>query len=453
MKGVAGIVLGLGMVGTCVAQDTRTVTEPVFPTACAVLKAGLGSPIGFADESKLDTTRLQDAIDRCPAGNAVKLVSDGAKNAFLSGPIQLKAGVTLLVDRGVTLYGSRDPKVYEKSPGSCGKVDDKRGGCRSLIWADHAKGVGIMGDGVIDGRGGAKLIVDGKEQAKSWWDLAEDARAGGSQEVPRLITTESCDDLTFYRITLKNSANFHVVPHRSNGVTVWGMKIDTPGKGARNTDGFDPSASTNITVTQSWIRAGDDNIALKAGDGPVTNMTVSHNHFYWGHGMSIGSETVGGVSRILVTDLSLDGTTSGIRIKSNASRGGLVDGVTYENVCIRDSAKPIDISTDYSAAGSLKGDKLPTFRNITLRNVRISGGGAVWLNAYDATHRVGVRFDGVVATDDPGRYGYKVNHADVVLGPGPVNLRPAGEDSTVQGKAGVAKLESCEGIFVPFPAK
>ena len=451
MRVLASVLAGFGLVASAWAQDTRTVTEPVFPPACVVLKAELVGPIAFSDESKLDTARLQEAIDHCPAGNAVKLVSDGAKDAFLSGPIELKTGVTLLVDRGVTLYGSRDPKQYEKTSGSCGKVDDKRGGCRPLISASHAPGIGIMGDGVIDGRGGSKLIVNGQEQGKSWWDLAEDARAGGNQEVPRLITTESCDNLTLYRITLKNSANFHVVPHHSNGITVWGLKIDTPGKGARNTDGFDPSASTNITVTQSWIRDGDDNIAIKAGDGPVTNMTVSHNHFYWGHGMSIGSETVGGVSHLLVTDLSLDGTTSGIRIKSNASRGGLVDGVTYENVCIRNSSKPIDISTDYSAAGTLKGTKLPTFENITLQNVRISGGGQILFNAYDSAHRVGVRLDSVLLTDNPSAYKYKVDHADITLGPGPVNLRPVGEDSTVQGKAGSGKAESCGAMFVPFP--
>lgn len=451
---VKTIVIAATMAGAAFAagaQDTRTVKEPVFPPACVVLKAELPAPIAFADETKLDTARLQDAINHCAPGNAVKLVADGQHKAFLSGPIELKTGVTLLVDAGVTLFGSRDPRQYEKSPGSCGIVDDKKGGCRPLITASHAPNIGIMGDGVIDGRGGAKLIVDGKETGKSWWDLAEDARKGGSQEVPRLITTESCDNLTFYRITLKNSANFHVVPHHSDGITVWGMKIDTPGTGARNTDGFDPSASKNITVTHSFIRDGDDNIAIKAGDGPVTNMTVSHNHFYWGHGMSIGSETMGTVSNLLVTDLSLDGTTSGIRIKSNASRGGLVHDVTYDNVCIRNSSRPIDISTEYSAAGSLQGNKLPIFRDITLHNVRISGGGTVLLNAYDNTHRLGIRFDNVLFTDNPGSYKYKVNHADITFGPGPVNLQPKGEDSTLKGTAGSGKPESCDAMFVPFP--
>ncbi len=60
-------------------------------------------------------------------------------------------------------------------------------------------------------------------------------------------------------------------------------------------------------------------------------MSVIHNHFYWGHGMSIGSETNGGVSKIRVSDLSLDGPDNGIRIKSNGSRGGLVHDVVYDD--------------------------------------------------------------------------------------------------------------------------
>ena len=101
--------------------------------------------------------------------------------------------------------------------------------------------------------GGEKIF--GKDV--SWWDLAEQARAGGSQQVFRLIVTDAADNFTLYRITLKNSPNFHVVYNHGNGFTVWGVKIDTPQRLARNTDGIDPgSGSKNITITHSYIRTG-----------------------------------------------------------------------------------------------------------------------------------------------------------------------------------------------------
>ena len=433
------------------AQDSRTVVEPVLPPVCSSLDAQLsssGRSLATTDEDKLDTVRIQKALDACDKGRGVVLRTQGAANAFLSGPLELRDGVTLIVDKGATLFASRDPAVYEKSPGSCGLVSDSGSGCKPLIAALHVSGAGVMGDGVIDGRGGEKLL--GKDV--TWWDLAEQARSGGRQQVPRLIVTDTADNFTVYRITLKNSPNFHIVYNHGDGFTVWGLKIDTPKRGARNTDGVDPGAgSKNITITQSYIRTGDDNVAIKGGTGGITNMTVSHNHFYWGHGMSIGSETNGGVSKIRVFDLSLDGPDNGIRIKSNGSRGGLVHDVVYDDVCVRDSPNPITLDTGYTAAGTVEGNSPPTMRDITLHNVRASGGGKISFNGYANEYRIGATLDNVLLTDSAS-YTYAIRHADLVLGPGPVNLSlEDGVDSTVQGKPGKGAATPCADKFVPFP--
>ena len=433
------------------AQDSRKVTEPALPPACSSLDAELSvrsHSLEKTDEDKLDTTRIQKALDTCPKGQGVVLRLHGDKTAFLSGPLELREGVTLIVDKGVTLFGSRDPAVYEKTPGSCGLVNESGSGCKPLIAAQHVSGAGVMGDGVIDGRGGEKLL--GKDV--TWWDLAEQARTGGRQQVPRLIVTDSADNFTVYRITLKNSPNFHIVYNHGDGFTVWGLKIDTPKRGARNTDGVDPGAgSKNITITHSDIRTGDDNVAIKGGTGGVTDMTVSHNHFYWGHGMSIGSETNGGVSKIRVFDLSLDGPDNGIRIKSNGSRGGLVHDVVYDDVCVRDSPNPITFDTGYTAAGTVEGNSPPTMRDITLHNVRVSGSGKISFNGYAKDYRIAATLDNVLLTDAQ-KYTYSLHHADLVLGPGPVNLRlEGGVDSTVQGAPGRGAAVSCKEKFVPFP--
>jgi polygalacturonase len=306
-----------------------------------------------------------------------------------------------------------------------------------------------MGDGIIDGRAGERMLGT----KVSWWDLPGHLPTGRHQQVPRILLADYSDNFTLYRITLKNSPFFHVVYNHGNGFTIWGLKIDTPKLYAPNADGIDPGAgSKNITITHSFIRAGDDNVAIKGGEGGVTNMTVSHNHFYWGHGMSIGSETNGGVSKIRVFDLSLDGPDSGIRIKSNTTRGGLVHDVVYDDVCIRDSPYPINIDSRYSLGGKLPGDLIPEYRDVTLHNVRISGGGLIWIHGYSSDHRAAVNLDGVLLTDaDRAKYTYSIDHADIHLGPGPVNLQPIGTDSTLTGTAGSGSLGSCESKFVPFP--
>lgn len=429
----------------CSAQDTRTVTEPVIPPLCTTLAARQTTPL---DETKLDTERIQKAMDECRPGKAVALKAGGASNAFLSGPLELRRGVTLLVDAGVTLFGSRDPRVYERRPGSCGIVDQGGRGCRPLIGADGVADAAVMGDGVIDGRGGDKLLG----QEVSWWDLAEKARAGGNQNCPRIMVLNRSDNFTLYRITLKNSPNFHVSYNSGNGFTVWGVKVWSPGKGARNTDGIDPGNSTNVTITHCYIHTGDDNVAIKAGPGaPTTNMTIAHNHFYTGHGMSIGSNTDGGASAIRVSDLSIDGADNGIRIKSNSSRGGHVHDAIYEDVCIRNTKNPILMDTHYTPNVGTQ-DKLPQFDDITLRNVRVIDSGKITLDGYDAKLRLGIAFDNVIL-DTPAAVKITAGHAEIKMGPGPVNFRPSGEDVKMVGEPGKGTPNSCAGKFVDYPEK
>jgi len=165
-----------------------------------------------------------------------------------------------------------------------------------------------MGAGTIDGRGWASLL----NGSVSWWELAQQARAGPlTQNCPRLTQTLRSNDFTLYRITLRSPGQFHVVFDRGDGFTALGVTINTANPLARNTDGIDPTSARNVTVTHSVIRVGDDNIAIKGGSsGATSNVTVSHNHFYRGHGMSIRSETNGGGDHIYVTDLSSTARTT-----------------------------------------------------------------------------------------------------------------------------------------------
>ena len=131
-----------------IAQDSRTVTEPTLPPVCTSLDAHLsiiGHSLGEADERLLDTGRIQQALDACGTGHGVLLRLHGRDNAFLSGPLELREGVTLIVDKDVTLFASRDPAIYEKTPGSCGLVNDLGNGCKPLITAQHVSGAGVIG--------------------------------------------------------------------------------------------------------------------------------------------------------------------------------------------------------------------------------------------------------------------------------------------------------------------
>ena len=510
---IRGVILGLcvGIVGSCAmgvarggAQDTRVVKEPVIPASCTVLEAKLRSVAGKlaeADEGKLDTTRIQAAMDACKPGMAVELRHMSEGNAFLTGPLELRSGVTLLVDEGVTLFGSRDPAVYEigdaassvdshlangetvskmghpdsivcgtsmPRPGQFGvqaatpttattgqqagaAAVRRRGGCRPLISAVNVTDAAVMGDGTIDGRGYAKLL--GKDF--SWWEMAR--RAEPKDDIyfsTRLLVANHADGLVLYRITLHNSPNFHVSVNGTNGFTAWGVHLLTPterGMDARNTDGIDPGNSTNVTVAHSWIDNGDDNIAIKAN---VQHMSVLDNHFYSGHGMSIGSEATGD-AYLLVDGLTEDHTTSGIRIKSNVTRGGYDHDLTYRNICMRGVQNPIAISpyyTNQSTEGFVDpkytGTHIPDYKKIVLENVVSETPGEVLIAGIDEAHRTEITLDGVFVKGlTPAQvHGH---FADVTVGARGTNIGFTAEDVKVVGKVG-GSAGGCEGKFVPM---
>src|SRR6516164_4596637 len=115
-----------------VAQDTRNVSEPHVPQACAKLDADIAAPNGVIspqDESRLSSDRIQRAIDGCAQGKAVVLRARHNDNVFLTGPLTLRRGVTLLVEANTALVASRDPRIYDLDRGSCGLVGERGHGC------------------------------------------------------------------------------------------------------------------------------------------------------------------------------------------------------------------------------------------------------------------------------------------------------------------------------------
>jgi polygalacturonase len=429
----------------CGAGDPNLPPEPTLPAnVCKEVQATQNVANGAVpSENSLDTTNIQAALDGCTAGQAVKLSASSANNAFVTGPITIPAGVTLWVDAGVTLYGTRNPSIY---------------GTATALITVHGASSGIVGDGIIDGQGGEPLLGG----TGSFWD--RNGNGGGS---PALIQVAGATSFTLYRITLHDAPMFHV-KLGAKGFVVWGVTIKTPSKdknsagtalsvtSAHNTDGIDPGeAASDGFIVCSKISDGDDHIAIKGSSATgVTNLTIAHNHFEAGHGMSIGSEFTGGVSDIKVYDLSVDGSlggyANGIRIKSDSSRGGLVNNVSYSDVCVRKLATPIFLTPFYSTQ---TGSHIPQFTNVKIQNFHALEGPSnqtVTLDGYDASHSNSVVLDNVVI-DGISASNVKASYTSVTLGPGNVNFLPAGTGVTVSNHiVGSSTPNPCAGKWVTF---
>ncbi len=507
------LLCGCGALLQVVAQDTRTVSEPKIPKTCYVLFArqmsGNIHGTDYAAEN-LDTARIQEALDACAPNHSVELAADtpaGASeptlNAFVTGPLMLRDGVTLHVDAHVTLYGSRDPRVYDypdpdarpgrgtksSPPGKCGTREPRLlpgptvsmsgalrpvtiNGCRPLISASFVKNAGVMGEGTIDGRGYGRLFGE----KFSWWQLARAAEPKDDRYYSvKLIVADHADNFTLYGIHLLNSPNYHVVVAHTNGFTAWGVHLQTPvvkeyvgddddedentpkdgPVDARNTDGIDPGTSENITIAHSWIDNGDDNIAIKQG---VKHMSVIDDHFYSGHGMSIGSETVLGQSFLLVDGLTEEHTTSGIRIKSNVKRGGPVHDLTYQNICMKDVAIPIAISPYYTNMTvepfedpKYEGYQIPDYKAITLSNIFAETPGDVLIAGLNDEHRTGITLDNVHIAGIQQAQVHLAFDDVTTVGAG-ANFKLIGKNISVKEMAAheVPETNPCAGKFVPY---
>jgi polygalacturonase len=431
----------------CATVDSTLPAEPTTPKACMTLNASFAVAAGTPpDESNLDTTRIQTALNGCAAGQAVELAVSGANNGFITGPIHLPTGVSLTVDGGVTLFGTRDPTVYNQAA--------------ALISVSGANS-GVYGPGIIDGQGGEPQIGS----TISSWDIN-----GNNGDNPSLIRTQGATNFTLYKIVLHNAPKFHVQLGAA-GFVVWGITIKTPSattnsvgtkltpSSAHNTDGVDPGeAASNGFIVYNKISVGDDHIAIKGGTS-VKGLTIAHNNFEAGHGMSIGSETNGGVSDVTVCDLTIDGTntglsggsSNGIRIKSDVSRGGLVQNIFYGDVCTRGLTNPIILTPKYSSTAT--GTEIPQFTGITIQNFRsvsTSTAPKLTLLGYDATHLLGLTLDNVVV-DDIAAANITASYANITLGPGNVNFTPSGTSVTVTNKtSGTSTPNDCTSRWVTF---
>jgi hypothetical protein len=407
--------------------------EPSFPAVCQQLTADIadanndipasidGGSTVLTNSNLINPTvtnpdggRIQAALNACSATAlatssatmlSVELSADAVNNydAFLSGPITMPSNVTLLVDPGVTLYFSRNAQDYDIVSGTntCGTINSSTStkSCKPLIEIPKSStNVGIMGYGKLNGRGGDVLLNPMSGYAGlSWWDLSAAANGVGNQQNPRFIQMDTgSSNITLYKISLFNSPLFHVSTTGAvSGFTAWDIKIVTPTY-ARNTDGIDPGNATNVTITRSWISDGDDNVALGAsGTASSKNISVTNNHFFAGHGESIGSYTTAGVSNALFDgNMSVGNAWSGhgsaiggagavngitypanyadtnstaVRIKSANDRGGPVTGIQYSNSCFLDHKADIQFTPYYNSGDSTTA--FPNYTNILLQNL------------------------------------------------------------------------------------
>ncbi len=324
------------------------------------------------DGATFDTDAIQKALDACKdSGGTVEFPA----GTYLSKPLTLYSKTTVKLDAGAKLEASTNQMDFMKAPGDWLKARSS-GEFIPFICGQNLTDVTLTGDGVIDGNG------------QVWWPEAEKAREikpGYTLPRPNLVVIENSKNVRVENITLQNSPKFHLVPSDCEDVVVSNVTILAPVRAA-NTDAIDPSGR-RMLITKCRIDVGDDNVAIKAGrkipgrEFQSEDITVTDCTFLHGHGMSIGSETLGGVRNVTVRNCTFENTENGLRIKSDLRRGGLVENITYSDITMSNVTPAITFTCYYmnNSAGDPKraqadppstGQNFPMYRNIRVTNLK-----------------------------------------------------------------------------------
>jgi Glycosyl hydrolases family 28 len=255
-----------------------------------------------------DRAALQQAIDAASAAGGGTVVVP-ASRTLLTGSIELRSHVTLLLEPGARIVASVEPADYDQ---------------RTLIRAVHAKDVAITGSGSIDGRGVAFMAREAPYIfiPKPWR--------------PKLIVLEDCRDVRLSDFTIRYSASWTVHLAGCDGVEVRGLTILNNLK-IPNCDGIDPDCSRNVRISECTIESGDDCIVLKtsrdyARYGPCENVVVRDCRLTTQDcALKIGTETVNAIRNVVFADCVVRNSHRGVGI-------WLRDAGSVENVFVHDIA-------------------------------------------------------------------------------------------------------------------
>ena len=222
-----------------------------------------------------DAIAIQKAVDACTNAGGGDVVFS-ANHTFLSGPVQLKSNVNIVLETNSVWKANPDESIYHLS--AFGKNE---GEGMMWIWAKDVENLSFSGYGTIHGNG------------------------------IKFMGAELFDS---YGINLINN-----------------LKI-------RNGDGIDIDHSKNVRIANCHITSGDDAICLKnrrefeeygsCHDIVVTNCVMESRSCT----VKIGSENMDSIYNVVIDNCVIKGSNRGLGIQNRDE--GTVSNVVFSNIIL-----------------------------------------------------------------------------------------------------------------------
>lgn len=341
------------------------------------------------------TEAFKKAIEECSRKGGGRVVVPAG--TFLTGAVHLKSNVNLYLSKDATLKFSTNPKDYLPL------VHTRWEGMElmhlsPLIYAYEQTNIAVTGEGTLDGQGksffwkwhgnprygGNPEVLSQKPDRARLYEMMEkgvpvEERIFGENHYlrPQFIQPYKCKNVLIEGIRIVDSPMWEIHPVLCENVTVRKVHIDSHGP---NNDGCDPESCKDVLIEDCYFDTGDDCIAIKSGrneDGrrinvPTENVIVRGCQMKDGHGgITIGSEISGGVRNVFGENCTMDSPNldHALRVKNNASRGGLLENFYFRDITIGQVAHAV-ITIDFNYEEGARGKYKPVMRNFVAENIK-----------------------------------------------------------------------------------
>ena len=357
-----------------------------------------------ASTSAADNTKaIQKALDAVPSTGGMVVIPAGTwmfgstdQMTSKTEVLSIKAKTILHLSAGATL------KLVEYGKAPNNKI---------VFIGGKNKGKNVT-DIVIEGEGETS-VIDG--QGARWWLARENGETFNPGAMIRfeqgkrfLLRNFKIQNTPGVNITISNSG-------KASHATIHDVTISEPsseagkGKASHNTDGIS-IWGPYVNIYNCNISNGDDNIVC---DNDAQYIHVWNCKFGTGHGASIGSFTKN-IKHVWFDNITMNGTTAGIRMKTGINSDGTLRGggeenwkfsnFTMTNVknpfsidCFYDKNYNSDPAVDKANARALD-STTPTYTDILLQNVKttdVCNGNAIFLVGRPESHIKNVTLDNV----------------------------------------------------------
>jgi len=306
------------------------------------------------DGVRLDTKALQQAVDGCAAaGGGVVYFPPGR---YLSGTLFLKSNVTLYLERGAVLVGSKNLEDYPVTVAQYRSYTDNYTE-RSLIHGENLENVALEGPGVLDGQGAA---FKGEYRVR-----------------PYMLRMIGCRGVTVSGVTLKDSPMW--VQHYLACENVYIRGIAVASRVNANNDGIDIDSCDRVRIADCDISSGDDAIVLKSTSAracrrvTVTNCLLSTAC----NALKLGTESNGGFEDILISNCAVyDTRLAGLALE--IVDGGVMERVQVSGITMNRVGAPLFVRLGNRARpfqAKLAKPGVGRLCNVIISNVQATGAG------------------------------------------------------------------------------